>query len=94
MSGRKGGQFTGQLDHVRNQTFFAGSATQLMPLGRTMLSQNLTDTTLRHFDPAAYVIDAGATTGGAQKFPRVASVKISLSSVRSDTAFLSRSFSF
>jgi hypothetical protein len=40
------------------------------------------------------VLDAATTAGGAQKFPEAASRKISFSSVRSETAFRSRSFSF
>ena len=40
------------------------------------------------------VIDASTTAGGAQKFPDAASRRISFSSVRSERAFRSRSFSF
>lgn len=43
---------------------------------------------------AADTINAGPTTSGAGKFPFAASVSISLSSVRSDTALRSRSFNF
>lgn len=38
--------------------------------------------------------NAGTSTRGAQKFPDAASFKISLSSVRSETARRRRSFSF
>lgn len=59
-----------------------------------MLAQNPTGPTFRDAQIFADQIDAGTTAGGAQKFPRAASVRISLSGVRSETAFLSRSFYF
>ena len=40
------------------------------------------------------MVDAATATGRAQKFPEAASFRISFSSVRSDTALRSRSFSF
>ena len=49
---------------------------------------------LRHAELLHDVIDTRTATGGAQKFPEAASRRISFSSVRSETAFRSRSFSF
>jgi hypothetical protein len=40
------------------------------------------------------MLDASTVAGGAQKFPEAASLKINFSSVKSETAFRSRSFSF
>ena len=65
-----------------------------MPLGRTMLPQYPAGSALRHFELVADMVDTGTTTSGAQKFPFAASFRINLSSVRSDTARLSCSFSF
>jgi len=59
-----------------------------------MLAQYPTRPTFRDAQIFADKLDTGTTAGGAQKFPLAASVRISLSNVRSDTAFLSRSFSF
>ena len=50
--------------------------------------------TLRHAELRHDVLDATPMAGGAQKFPWAASLRISFSSVSSDTGFLSRSFSF
>ena len=44
--------------------------------------------------PRVLRLDVGVPAGGAQKFLRATSFRMSLSSVRSETAFLSRSFSF
>ena len=65
-----------------------------MSLCRTMLPQNSTRSTFRDFELAAHMINASTTTSGAQKVPLTASFKINLSSVKSDTALLSWSFSF
>ena len=49
---------------------------------------------LRDVELLCNVIDATTAAVAAQKFPDAASLRISFSSVRSDTAFHSRSFSF
>ena len=48
---------------------------------------------LKHAKGLPHMIYALTTAGRAQKFPRAASVRIILSSVKSDTARLSRAFS-
>lgn len=45
---------------------------------------------LRHAQPHHDMLDTATTPGGAQKFPRAASARISFSSVRSETALRSR----
>ena len=59
-----------------------------------MLAQYPADTAFRYGQMFTNMIDALATTCGAQKFPRAAWARISLSNVRSDTARRNRSFSF
>ena len=83
-----------QFDHVGYQPLFVGATSRDFALCGSMLSQNAASTAFRYVQFFADTINAGATTSGAQKFPFAASVKISLSSVRSDTALRSRSFSF
>ncbi len=58
-----------------------------------MLTENATGEAFRDVELLPDVIDT-ARRRRAQKFPDAASRKISFSSVRSDTAFRSRSFSF
>jgi hypothetical protein len=84
----------GKRDHIGNKTHLVGTASWRLPLRRSMLLQNPANTTLRHRHLAAHKINTGTATGGAQKFPLTAYLRISLSSVSSETAFLSRSFSF
>src|SRR5690606_33608913 len=88
-------------DDDGGQRLFIGPALRLFALGRTMLAENLAGKPLRDGELRHDTIDATATTGGAQKFcircpsgPEAASFRISFSSVRSDTALRSRSFSF
>ena len=59
-----------------------------------MLTENATGKPFRDTELLPDMIDTSTTAGGAQKFPETASRRISFSSVRSDTAFQSRSFSF
>ncbi len=83
-----------QLDHVGNQSVFISSPLWDTPLRRAVLPQYLARPPFRDVESGTHMLDAGTATSGAQKFPFAASVRISLSSVRSDTARLSRSFSF
>ncbi len=83
-----------KLDHVRYQALFVSPAPRQLTLCRAVLAQHPASTTFRDAQLVADKFDTSSTTGGAQKFPFAASARISLSSVRSDTAFLSRSFSF
>ena len=71
---------------------FAGNLRN-MPLGRTRLAENPTGTTLGNTQHLLDMMHADPTTGSAQKVPDAASFKMSLSSVRSATAFFSRAFS-
>ena len=86
--------FVGQFYDIIGQPLFISPALQNLSLGRTVLPQGAAGTTLRHVQLLPYMIDALATTRRAQKFPLAASVNMSLSNVRSDTARRSRWFSF
>ena len=83
-----------QLNHISDQSGFIITSMRYMSLCGSMLPQNSTSSTFRKFKVTANMIDTSSSTSGAQKFPRAASFKINLSSVRSDTARLKRSFSF
>lgn len=87
---------TGKLDDVFGQLPFVVPASGPAPLRRAMLAQRLADPPLRNSlgKNGAEMVDAGTPTRRAQKFPRDASDRISLSSVRSATALRNRSFSF
>ena len=84
----------GERDDVRSQRIFIGPSARRLPLGRTVLPEHATGKPLRDTELLPDVIDAGTAAGGAQKFPDAASFRISFSSVRSETALRSRSFSF
>ena len=83
-----------QFDHVLDQALFVSTPLWQPTLRGSVLAQYTADTTLRNFELTAHMIDAGPPARGAQKFPDAASFKISLSSVRSETARRRRSFSF
>ena len=59
-----------------------------------MLPQNPACQTPGHAGFGHDLVNAAAAPGGAQKFAEAASFRISFSSVRSETALRSRSFSF
>lgn len=63
-------------------------------MGRPVLSQCAARAALRNTQRLLHMIDTATATGSAQKFLRATSVRISLYSVRSDTARLRRWFSF
>ena len=84
----------GERDDVGGQRFFIGPPRRYLPLGRAVLPEHPAGQPLRDTELLPDMLDAGPATGGAQKFPEAASRRMSFSSVRSDTAFLSRSFSF
>ena len=83
-----------ERDDVRGQQFFISPTVRHLPLGRAMLAEHTAGEPFRDAELLPDVIDAPTAAGGAQKFPEAASRRISFSSVRSDTAFRSRSFSF
>src|SRR5688572_8570776 len=58
-----------------------------------MLAERRTGAALGDAQLSSDMLDAGTATRGAWKFPRAASCRISLSSVRSETARRSRLFS-
>jgi hypothetical protein len=61
-----------------------------LSLGRSGLSQHLTDTAFRMTTILLQLLDCPTLLGRAQKFPRAASFKIELSIVRSATTFRNR----
>ena len=81
-------------DDVGGQHRIVGPSRRRLALRRTMLAQSPAGEALRDIERRHDVIDATAATGGAQKFPEAASRRMSFSSVRSETALRSRSFSF
>ena len=83
-----------QLDDVRRQRVFIGPSARDLPLCRAVLTERATGAALRYAKRLSHAIDALPAARRAQKFPRAASVRMSLSSVRSETARLSRAFSF
>jgi hypothetical protein len=84
---------TCQLNHVSDQAFLLSLTLRQPPLCGSMLAQNAANMSLRYLQLAEQTIDAGAWTPMTQKFPDAVSFKISLSSVRSETAHCRRSFS-
>ena len=65
-----------------------------MTLGGAVLFQDSTAAARRDTPTALEMFNAATSTCGAQKFPLAASLRISLSNVKSDTARRKRSFSF
>lgn len=84
----------GQLDDISRQAILVSSTTGSLPLRRPVLAECAAGSAFGYAKGLTYVVDASATARRAQKFPRAASVRIILSSVRSDTARRSRPFSF
>lgn len=84
----------GQFDDDVGQALFVSTVLRRFPLRGSVLTQGAAGTTLRHAKFQPHMIDALTTTRRAQKFPLAASVNMSLSNVRSDTARRSRWFSF
>ena len=86
--------FVGQLDDIVCKTVFIGTALGRFALRRSVLVECATGAALRHAQLLPHMVDALATTRRAQKFPFAASLKMTLSNVRWDTARRSRWFSF
>jgi len=84
----------GQFDDVVGQAFFIGPALGHFALRGSVLPERAAGAAFRYAKLPPHMVDAFAATRRAQKFPRAASVRMSLSSVRSDTARRSRWFSF
>ena len=84
---------TGEFNNIGGQPFFVFTAPRGPPLCRAMLPERRTSATLGDMQFMSDMLDTGTATRGAQKFPRAASCKMSLSSVRSEIARLSLEFS-
>lgn len=84
----------GEFDDVSRQRGLVGSTRRLLSLRRTMLRQNPACQSLRNMELQHDMLDTATPPGGAQKFPEAASLRMSFSSVRSETALRNRSFSF
>src|SRR5664280_3234695 len=82
-----------QADHGRRERVFVLSQLEAVALAGTVLAQSTAGPALGDVQPLADCLDAPASTRGAQKFPRAASCRMSLSRVRSETARRSRVFS-
>lgn len=80
-------------DNVGGQRRFIVRDRRRLTLDRAVLAQNLGGPPLGHACHRPNSIDAGPPASGAQSFPRAASVRITLSSVRSATARRRRWFS-
>ena len=85
-----------QCNDVLGQCLFVIRPARHLALRRSMLTQHPAYPSLGYPDwqIPSYLIDAAPPPRGAQKFPRAASCKISLSRVRSEIARRSRWFSF
>ena len=86
-------ELSGQFDDVLGQPLFVWRAAGHLALSGTMLPESAADPALRYAKGLPHMINALTAARRAQKFPRAASVRISLSSVKSDTARRKRWFS-
>ena len=86
-------ELTGKIDDGFGERRFVIGHFGNMSLGRTRLTENKAGAAFGNTKRLLDMMHADPTTGGAQKFPDAASFRMSLSSVRSATAFLSRAFS-
>ena len=82
-----------QLDEVSRERLFVLSAPRRLALCGAVLPERPAGAALGDGQHRPDVLDTGAPTRGAQKFPRAASCRISLSSVRSAMALRKRWFS-
>src|SRR5262249_31558156 len=83
----------GKLDNIGRETLLVVTTTRAPALWRAMLAERSTGATLGDMQLRSDLFNAGAATRGAQKFPRAASCRMSLSSVTSETALRNRLFS-
>src|SRR3546814_8655004 len=81
------------LNDIRGESCFVIGPARHLALCRSMLPEHAADPSLGHRHHHSDVIDTAPSARGAQKFPRAASCNISLSSVRSEIARRSRTFS-
>src|SRR5262249_49789579 len=83
----------GKLDNIDGETPLVVMTTRDLALRRAMLPERRTGTTLGDVQLRSDLLNAGPATRGAENFPGAASCRMSLSSVRSETALRSRLFS-
>ena len=83
----------GELDEVGRQGRLVVAAPRHLALRRAVLAERPTGAALGDVPDVRDRLDASAPARGAQKFPRDASCRMSLSSVRSAMALRSRWFS-
>jgi hypothetical protein len=76
----------GKLDNIGCETVFVFTTTRDFALCRAVLPKRCTGATLGTVQLRSPLLNADSPTRAAQKFPRAASRRMSLSSVRSDTA--------
>src|SRR5215212_4927393 len=84
---------SGERDDVGGQRRLVVGRARRLALRGTVLAENPAGSSLGHAELGDNMLHAGAAASRAQKFPRAASARIILSSVRSDTARRSRVFS-
>src|SRR3546814_2485688 len=82
------------LNDIRGESCFVIGPARHLALCRSMLPEHAADPSLGHRHHHSDVIDTAPSARGAQKFPRAASCRISLSSARSEIARRSRAFTF
>ena len=83
----------GQSDDRRGEGVLVVSDLWLVALGGAVLAQSPAGSALGDVQPLTDCLDACAPPRGAQKFPRAASWRMSLSRVRSETAWRNLAFS-
>lgn len=81
----------GERDDVRGQRVLVGTLARHLALCRAVLAENPAGKAFRDRELLLHMVDTLTTAGGAQQFPDAASRRINFSSVRSETAFRSRS---
>ena len=84
----------GQFNDAVGQMLLVSPPLRHLALRGSMLPKRTAGAALRHAQLLPHMVDALAATRRAQKFPFTASVRINLSSVKSDTVRRSRWFSF
>src|SRR3954468_5839 len=84
---------SGERDDVGGQRHLVVGRARRLALRGAVLAENPAGSSLGHAELGDNMLHAGAAASRAQKFPRAASARIILSSVRSDTARRSRMFS-
>ena len=82
-----------QSDDIGGQCRLVIGRRRHLALRRAVLAQNPASQAFRDPERLDSLLNAGTAAGGAQKFPRAASLRISFSTVRSETARRRRAFS-